>query len=241
MGDVDAVVMAAGEGRRLRPLTERWAKPILPIDGRPVIATLLRELAAAGFDVVTVVVGHFAAQVEALVRDGSPFGLRVRYAYQPTPLGSADAIRRALEMGVRPPLLVTAADTVFTTGDVGRAREEWTASGASGGLAVRALGPDELREQSLVTVQGERLLEIGGRPQMRGDRTLTAAPLWFLDAEVTELLEDLPGPPFEAAGAFTRAIEAGKAIAAIEVGRTRDITRPEDVVRRNFPYLWSAG
>ena len=40
--------MAAGEGRRLRPLTERWAKPVLPIDGRPVLESLLRELAAAG-------------------------------------------------------------------------------------------------------------------------------------------------------------------------------------------------
>ena len=45
---MDAVVMAAGEGCRLRPLTEQWPKPVLPIDGRPVIATLLRELAAAG-------------------------------------------------------------------------------------------------------------------------------------------------------------------------------------------------
>ena len=42
-----AVVMAAGEGTRLRPLTERWPKPLLPIDGRPVLATLLCELAAA--------------------------------------------------------------------------------------------------------------------------------------------------------------------------------------------------
>ena len=41
--------MAAGRGPALRPLTERWPKPVLPIDGRPVIATLLRELAAAGF------------------------------------------------------------------------------------------------------------------------------------------------------------------------------------------------
>ena len=40
--------MAAGEGRRLRPLTERYAKPVLPIDGRPVIVTLLHELRAAG-------------------------------------------------------------------------------------------------------------------------------------------------------------------------------------------------
>jgi glucose-1-phosphate thymidylyltransferase len=45
-----AVVMAAGEGKRLRPLTERWPKPVLPIDGRPVIGTLLRELVAAGVE-----------------------------------------------------------------------------------------------------------------------------------------------------------------------------------------------
>ena len=44
---LSGVVLAAGEGRRLRPLTEQWPKPILPIDGRPVIATLLVELRAA--------------------------------------------------------------------------------------------------------------------------------------------------------------------------------------------------
>ena len=59
--------MAAGEGRRLRPVTERWPKPILPIDGVPVVATVLRELGAAGCDRVTVVTGHLAEQVERLV------------------------------------------------------------------------------------------------------------------------------------------------------------------------------
>src|SRR2546429_416056 len=44
---MQAVVMAAGEGRRMRPLTERWAKPVLPIDGPPVIGTPLRDLAEA--------------------------------------------------------------------------------------------------------------------------------------------------------------------------------------------------
>ena len=74
--------MAAGEGTRLRPLTERWPKPILPIDGRPVIATLLRDLASAGCDDVTVVTGHLAEKVEQLLGDGSAFGTRIRYARQ---------------------------------------------------------------------------------------------------------------------------------------------------------------
>jgi hypothetical protein len=106
--------MAAGEGQRLRPLSERYAKPVLPIDGRPVIVTLLQELRAAGIGRVTVVTGHLAGQVERLL-DGFP--LELRFARQPEALGSADAVRRGLD-GL--PALVVAADTVFTAGDLGR-------------------------------------------------------------------------------------------------------------------------
>jgi NDP-sugar pyrophosphorylase family protein len=186
--DLSAVVMAAGEGSRLRPLTERWPKPVLPIDGRPVIVTLLRELASAGFDEATVVTGHLAEQVERLVGDGSPFGLRVRTVRQPEPLGSADAVRRAVDAGVAPPLLVTAADTVFVHGDLARFAEAWI------------LGDD-----------------------------LTAA------------LRDLPGPPFEIGRAVQDALAAGQGILAVELGPTRDLTHPADVVTENFPYLWGEG
>jgi len=72
----------------MRPLSERWPKPVLPIDGRPVIASLLRELVAGGFSEVTVVTGHLAEQVEELLGDGSAFGIAVRYARQPKPDGS---------------------------------------------------------------------------------------------------------------------------------------------------------
>ena len=78
--------MAAGEGSRLRPLSDVWPKPVLPIDGRPVIGTLLRELAAAGVAGATVVTAHLAEQVERLVGDGSSFGVAVRFVRQPRPL-----------------------------------------------------------------------------------------------------------------------------------------------------------
>ena len=105
--------MAAGEGRRLRPLTERYAKPVLPIDGRPVIVTLLHELRAAGIERVTVVTGISAEQVEALL-DGFP--LEVRFVRQPEPLGSADAVRRGLD-GL-PALVVSARTPCSPPGDI---------------------------------------------------------------------------------------------------------------------------
>jgi UTP-glucose-1-phosphate uridylyltransferase len=138
---VEAVVLAAGEGRRLRPLTERWPKPILPIDGKPVIATLLRDLSEAGLEDVTVVVGHLGDQIRSLL-DGSG----VRFAEQPEPLGSADALRCAIDAGARAPFVVTVADTVFAPGDLRRFVETWEQSEADGALAppLWGVGPQVL-------------------------------------------------------------------------------------------------
>jgi len=230
--------MAAGEGRRLRPLTERWPKPVLPIDGRPVLATLLHELAQAGLARVWIVVGHLPGQVRSLAGDGRAFGLEVRYAEQPEARGSADAVSRALEAGATPPLLVSAADTVFEPGTVARARECWLASGTAGALAVRSVAAEELPERSAVRVGDGRLLSVVEKPPPGGSGSpLAGAPLWFLGAELCAGLDDLPGPPFELASLAQRAIERGLALAAVEIGPTRDLTRPEDVVRENFAYL----
>ena len=223
--------MAAGEGRRLRPLTDAWPKPALPIAGRPVIATLLQELASAGFEQVTVVTGYLAEQVETLLGDGAGFGLRIRYARQPEPLGSADAVRCALEAGARPPLLVLAADTVFASGDLSRVAQ--LAEGTPAALGVR---PSADPEKTLVTVLNGLVTAIG-----EGEGELRAAPLWVLDEEIVASLADLPGPPFELADAVREAISVGKEILAVELGPTRDLTRPEDVMTHNFPYLSKGG
>jgi NDP-sugar pyrophosphorylase family protein len=230
---VQAIVMAAGEGRRLRPLTERWPKPILPIDGRPVIATLLRELAASGCERATIVAGHLAEQVEELAADGA-FGLETRFVRQPRADGSADAVRRALAAGATAPCLITAADTVYGAGDTGRFAEAFRASRAAGAIAVRAdppPGPGKPGVRIDAAGRVERMID------QEGGSGLSAAPLWGLGAELLAYLEDLPGPPFELAEAYQRAIDAGVTIVAVEIGRTRDLTDPLDLVRENFRYL----
>jgi glucose-1-phosphate thymidylyltransferase len=229
---VDAVVMAAGLGTRLRPLTERWAKPVLPIDGRPVIAVLLRELAAAGCRRVWVVTGHLAEQVEGLIGDGPAFGVNIHFVRQPGVLGSADAVQRALRDGARAPSVVSAADTVFTAGDVGRFVAAFAASGAAGALAVRTVpGRDSGRPG--VRREGDRIV------QMRDDDpglVWTPAPLWGLGGAVAERL-CLDRPPYELGNAYQSAIDAGEAVTAIEIGTTRDLTDPLDLVEENFSYL----
>jgi NDP-sugar pyrophosphorylase family protein len=222
--------MAAGEGSRLRPLTERWPKPVLPIDGRPVIATVLRELARAGCEVAIVVTGHLAEQVEELVGNGSAFGLEVRLVRQPGVLGSADAVQRGVASGAEPPFLVSAADTVYSRGDVARFVEAFARSSAAGAIAVRR----EPGGRQPVRVTGglvEKLLDDDA------SNPLSAAPLWAFGPDLVPLLDGLSGPPYEIADAVERALAAGLPIAGIEIGATRDLTGPVDLVVENFPYL----
>jgi glucose-1-phosphate thymidylyltransferase len=222
-----AVVMAAGEGRRLRPLTERWAKPVLPVDGRPVIVTLLHELAAAGIEQTTVVIGRLGAQIERLL-DGFPAELR--FVCQPEPLGSGDAVARAEG---EPPYLVTGADTVFQPGDV--AAFSAAVEGAAGAIAVRRVpAPDPPHRHGVRVVDGRVTRVLDDDPV----NPLAGAPLWMIGDDLHRIVRGRPGnPPYELATAFQQAVEAAEVIRGVEIGPTRDLTYPLDLVESNFAYL----
>jgi NDP-sugar pyrophosphorylase family protein len=230
---MEAVVMAAGAGTRLRPLTECWPKPILPIDGRPVLATLLRDLAAAGIHTVWLVTGHLAEQVEALAGDGSTFGLEVHAVRQPAVLGSADAVQRAVAAGAETPFLVSAADTLFGRGNISSFAAAFAGdSSAAGALAVRTEPPPGKGRSAIRRVEGRVVA-------MRDDDAAnpwSGAPLWGIRAPVAERL-CLDRAPFELENAFQAAIDAGETVMSVEIGKTRDLTYPLDLVKENFPYL----
>jgi CTP:molybdopterin cytidylyltransferase MocA len=230
---LEAIVMAAGEGRRLRPFTERWPKPILPIDGRPIIGALLRELAAAGVERATLVTGHLADTLEALVGDGSAWGLELRYARQPQPHGSADAVQRALHAGAIPPALISAADTVYSPGDIARFTAAFSGSDAAGALAYR-VGYEPTAAKPGVRVR-EGLMAVVH--DLTPGNPFTSAPLWGLGPDLLPFLEGLPGPPYELRDAYQPAIDRGARVLAVEIGKTRDLTDPLDLVEQNFPYL----
>lgn len=211
--------MAAGEGRRLRPITERWPKPVLPIDGRAVVATLVQQLAGEGIGPVTVVTGHLAEEVEGLLE-----GLDLQFVRQQSPDGSADAVRRALEAGAGLPALVSAADTVFGNGDLARVAETGSAA-----IACRR----DPRKARMAIESGLVTQVVADDPAL----PFASAPLWLLTDEID--LNGLSGPPFELSAAFQRAIDSGKPVAAVEIGPTRDLTEPADLARENFPYLGS--
>jgi len=89
-----AVILAAGRGKRLRPLTDGLPKPMLPIGGRPLLEHLLAHLVEAGVREVAINLHHRPEAVRSYLGDGSRAGLRVLYSQEETLLGTAGALRR---------------------------------------------------------------------------------------------------------------------------------------------------
>src|SRR6185369_160081 len=108
-----ALVLTAGHGTRLRPLTNVRAKPAVPVSGEPIVRRIIRWLAGQGVDDLVLNLHHLPHTISSLVGDGADLGVRVRYSWeQPEVLGSAGGPRRALPIIDSETFFVVNGDTM---------------------------------------------------------------------------------------------------------------------------------
>lgn len=105
-----ALILAAGRGERLRPLTDATPKPLLRAGGRPLIEWQVERLAAAGFRELVVNHAHLGAQIEAALGDGARFGARIRYSPESPALETAGGIAHALPLLGEGPFVAVSGD-----------------------------------------------------------------------------------------------------------------------------------
>lgn len=89
---MNAVILAAGEGTRLKELTQKIPKPLLPVRGKPILGHQLELCAAAKIKNVFINTHHLSDQIREFAGDGSRFGLTIAYSYEPELLGTAGAL-----------------------------------------------------------------------------------------------------------------------------------------------------
>ena len=118
-----AMILAAGRGERMRPLTDSCPKPLLPIGGKPLIVWHLERLAAAGFTEVIVNHAHLGEQIEAALGNGKIWGLDIAYSPEPPgALETAGGIAQALPLLGDEPFLVVNGD-IYCDWDFRRTRD----------------------------------------------------------------------------------------------------------------------
>lgn len=114
-----AMILAAGRGERMRPVTDRIPKPLIEAGGKPLIAWHLERLAGAGLREVVINVAHLGEQIERRLRGGEDFGVSIAYSREPEPLETAGGIAHARALLGDAPFLLLNAD-VYTEYDPAR-------------------------------------------------------------------------------------------------------------------------
>jgi len=157
-----AMVLAAGRGTRLAPLTDTIPKPLAPVADKPFLEHLLARLARGGIRDVVINLHHLGHLIEQAIGDGSRFGLHVRYSPEPTILDTGGGIKQAEPLLGGEPFLVVNGDSLLEVdlADVAAFHR------ARGGIATVALRPDpDAARYGLVEIDaGQRMRRIVGLP-----------------------------------------------------------------------------
>jgi len=238
-----AIVLAAGAGSRLGSLGQRYSKPTVPVAGRPLIAWVVDELAAAGIGRV-VVVGHPGdARLAAWCRAQVP---AIDVVTQPQRRGIADALVHALpSLGEAPAYLACACDSLYRPDDVAAFVRRAQRIGVAALLGVLEMGVSATPTRSAVVLDGTRVVRIVEKPPP-GDTPsgLVALPLYWLPRTVDPYLQlqraDGPGGEAYVTTALDAYARAGGCVWGQSMRERVEITTADDIARaevwlRNSP------
>ena len=207
-----AMILAAGLGTRMRPLTDRCPKPLLPVAGQPLIVHHLARLQAAGIVEIVINVSYRAEQIMATLGDGADYGVRIAWSREEAPLETGGGIRQALGLLGEAPFLLVNGD-VWCDLDPARL----------------ALGDADLAQLALVDnpdhhPDGDFHLADDGRVHAEGEPRLTFAGISLLDP--TLVADEAPGA-FALAPLLRRAMAEGRVGGHHHRGGWVDVGTPE--------------
>jgi mannose-1-phosphate guanylyltransferase len=230
---MQALILAGGEGTRLRPLTSTVPKPVVPLVDRPFITYMLEWLQRHGVDDVVMSCGYMASGVRNVLGDGSQLGLRIRYVEEPRPLGTGGAVKFA-EPLLDERFLMLNGD-VLTDMDLTAQIEQHERSGARATIAL--IPVDDPSRYGLVRIDADRrveeFLEKPSSDQI--DTDLINAGAYVLEREVLDSLEREVNVSIERE-VFPRLVGEGLYGIRLE-GYWIDIGTPERYLEANWDIL----
>jgi NDP-sugar pyrophosphorylase family protein len=210
------MILAAGYGTRLWPLTIDRAKPALPFMGRPLVGYVAEYLARHGCREVAVNLHHRPESVRAALGDGSRFGVRLSYVEEPTILGTSGALDNAREFFAGGEPFVVINGKIATDIDLDAALRTHRETNA---LATLVLRENAAREKySTVDVRGGLVRGFGAHPRTSDNAGDADAPLMFTGIQILEprIFEFIPRGVFShtTTDVYPQAMARGEKIAA---------------------------
>jgi len=223
-----AIILAAGEGWRLRPFTVSRPKVMLPVAGKPILQYMVEALAQNGIRNIVMVVGYKREQIFDFIGSGEQLGVDITYVTQKKRLGTAHALAQAREVA-QDEFLVLSGDKMIDATTIAR----FVAVKPEAVLVKRVEGPERY---GVATIEDGVLKDIAEQPREAGSNTVLAR-IYAFSGEVFDYIETEPA----ISGVLNKMIVRGKTIYACEAdGPWLEAVYPWDMLSLNSVVILNA-
>jgi dTDP-glucose pyrophosphorylase len=240
------VILAAGKGTRMRPFSEHWPKPILPVLNKPLMAYQLEMMAGMGIRRVVVVIGHLGHEVVRALGDGSDYGVEIHYVEQDEMLGIAHAVSR-LEAHVDRSFFLFLGDIFFVTENLDEMRSRFEQGNLGGVLACKREPDLEAMKRNFAVIAGDDGVVSRVVEKPRHPRTdLKGCGIYLFDQSFFDAVRRTPRTAlrneYEITDSIQIFLDDGYAVEAAEVVKAdMNVSYPKDLLELNLLLLEQSG
>lgn len=229
-----AIILCAGEGTRMRPLTYTGAKHLIPVANKPVISYIIESIASAGIKELGIVVSpHREEEFKLTLGDGSRWGLKISYILQRQPRGLAHAVGCAQEFLEREPFLVYLGDNLLENGVT-----EFVKAFEHGGVnaSLMLVEVEDPRSFGVAQLKDSQIVKVIEKPQ-EPPSNLAIVGVYLFDGKIFEAIREIKPSwreELEITDAIQRLIDKGYRVTPHLVqGWWKDVGKPDDILQAN--------
>ncbi len=223
-----AVILAAGKGTRMGPLTENRPKVMLPVANRPILEHIIVTMKAAGIEEFLIVVGYLKEKIIDHFKDGSRFGVKIDYIEQNAQKGTADAIRVAGN-SIHERFIVTNGDVLASIRDI----KKIVNAGGDVILAAKKVGSPQ--EYGILFVNGKKVKKLVEKPR-ESESDLANAGIYVFEPSIFDAIDktnlSMRGE-YEITDSIQSMIDSGKDVSYSPLEKWQDIGFPWHLLEAN--------
>jgi len=236
------VILAAGGGSRIKPLSSSYPKPMLPICNKPIIEYQIESMISLGIKEILIVCGQLKEAFQKHFKDEQNLGVSIRYVEQEKPLGIAHALAR-VEQYVKNPFLLFLGDILFITKDLHQMLELFERRRACGVLAVKEeTNPEYIKRNYAVLLHESRMVKRVIEKPRYVSNNLKGCGIYFFDLPIFDAVRRTPRTAmrdeYEITSSIQILIDDGYPVYPAEViDWDMNITLVDDLILSNLKML----
>jgi len=226
-----AIIIAAGEGNRMRPLTYTRPKVMLPLANRPIIEHLLIEASKAGIGEFIFITGYHDEQVRDYFGGGDKWGVRIEYCTQRKQLGTADALKMAQEL--------VDGNFVMINGDIIVSRKDIKRLAGKSNNTMSIIEVEDTRDLGIIEVSQNKVIRLHEKTE-KPPSHMANAGLYLFTPDIFNAISQTPKSPrgeYEITNSLQLMIDKGYPVAYQKISYWLDLSYPWDLLPANESLL----